>query len=155
MSETWIGITVSGSDITLVNLQFGNNDECVLNDDLTWSLQKGERAAAYAVMYSTVLNYLKENSIDKVVIKKSALSREGINQSHLDAAELRGVVMAAAAKSSCETRVISKAHASRTFGKRNTDEYVKDEIFWTDKSLVPKLRKGSREAAFLIFAARK
>lgn len=155
MSDTWIGIVVASGEITLVNLEFQVDGSPVLNDDTTWALQQGVRPEAYNVMYSRLVNYLRENSVAHIAIKGSALSRGGTKLSHLEAAELRGVVIAACASTNSEVHVVTKAHISRTFGKRKVDEYVSDESFWGDRLLDTQMRKGSREAAMLIFAVRK
>jgi hypothetical protein len=49
---------------------------------------------------------------------------------HLEAAELRGVVLAALATAT-KTVTIQKAKISKTFGKRKADEYLKDDSFWS------------------------
>ena len=79
-------------------------------------------------------------------IKASAVSLGGTKKAHLEAAELRGVALAAAVNV-CEVRAVSKAVTSRTFGSRGVDEYLKDNDYWTGLGLGD-LKKGMREAAF-------
>jgi hypothetical protein len=70
---------------------------------------------------------------------------------HLDAAELRGVVMCAATVSTVQC--LAKNLVSRKFGERKVDEYIKDGGFW-DTNMTGDLRAGSREAAMMLLAAR-
>jgi hypothetical protein len=103
-------------------------------------------------MHQRVSDYVQEHGIVRTVIKASAVSKGGMGKAHLDAAELRGVVMGAAAAAS-ETQCLAKGHISRTFGERNVDAYVADQRFW-EGNVVGALRAGSREAAMLLVAAR-
>jgi hypothetical protein len=70
----------------------------------------------------------------------------GTKMVHLEAAELRGVALAAAA-AVCDVRLVSKAATSRTFGNRGVDDYLRDNKFWTGHGL-DAIKKGAREAAF-------
>lgn len=153
MSENWVGISVASDQIIFVNLGFSSADAIYVNEDTTWKLQQGERPKAYAVMYERICNYLSENEVNHVVIKASALSRGGTRMSHLQSAELRGVVTAAVARTNIPVQVVSKAFVSRNFGERKTDEYVHDEVFW-GQQLGDELRKGSREIALLVLSAK-
>ena len=72
---------------------------------------------------------------------------------HLESAELRGVVIAAA-RSICPVRSVTKATISRRFGERSVDEYVADDEFWSENVQGVHLRAGSREAALLLIADR-
>lgn len=152
MDEVWVGFSVS-SDVIIVGLRV-HDDKFEVVDDQTVGLQKGDRSDAYRVMYGRILNYLREKSIKHVVIKGSVVGAHRTALSHLLAAELRGVVTAAAAQSGAGVRVISKASISKNFGARKADEYVADDSFW-DVTLDAQVRKGSRETALLILAARK
>jgi len=153
MPERWIGIVVSGSTVVVVDAEVPKSGPLVIQADSTWSLQSGDRASAYTVMHQQASDYIRENQIAKAVIKSSALSTGGTKKAHLEAAELRGVVMCAAA-SSTDTELLAKGHMSRTFGSRKVDEYVKDSKFWSAEVSGEKLRIGSREAALLLLAAR-
>ncbi|NOK62676.1 MAG: hypothetical protein GFH27_549293n78 [Chloroflexi bacterium AL-W] len=153
MIERWAGITTSSKSLILVIVEYDDNGPTVI-DDLTWNLQDGPRPHAYRLMYERVVNYLRETSIQHVLLKATALNTRGIKAAHLDAAELRGVVMVAAVQSESEVKVVPKALVSRTFGNRNVDDYIADNDFWINQ-ISGNLRKGSREAALLILAARK
>jgi hypothetical protein len=153
MSEHWVGVTVSGDKIIVVDAQVDTTGPIVVISDLTWKLQAGARSAAYSVMHRQLGDHLGHGSVKRVVIKASAVSRAGGSQAHLNAAELRGVVMAASA-SVTEVVVVAKAQISRTFGARNVDEYLADDGFWTTEVAGVSLRGGSREAALLLLAAR-
>lgn len=152
MDEVWMGFSVT-SDVIIVGLHF-HDDIIEVVEDVTWKLQRGDRTDAYRVMYERILNYLREKGIQHVVIKGSVAGIHGAALSHLYAAELRGVVMAAAAQASSDVRVMSKSTISRSFGTRKVDEYVADNRFW-DSTLETQVRKGSRETALVILAARK
>ncbi len=153
MSEEWVGVSNVSQKLIIVRLRFAGNSIHVV-DDVTWDLQGGERAEAYSVMHERILNYFKENDIQFIVIKSSEVNISGARKVHLEAAELRGVIMAASILLGVPTRVLSKAHVSRTFGERKTGEYVEDDHFW-ENQIQGTLRKGSRETALLILAARK
>ncbi|HVJ78113.1 MAG TPA: hypothetical protein VM620_09780 [Hyphomicrobium sp.] len=123
-----------------------------MSDD-TWKLQNGDKARAYAVLHQRCSDYLRENRVDEVVVKASALTMGTTKLSHLESAEVRGVAIAAAA-TVCPVRELAKAAISRNFGDRKVDEYLKDEAFWADAVAGGRLRKTSREAAMLLVAAR-
>jgi hypothetical protein len=153
MAERWVGVSVSGDRVILVDACVDKAGPIVVLSDQSWKLQNGDRARAYAIMYQQATDYLRDNKVQKVVIKASALSLGSTKLAHLEAAELRGVVMAAAA-SCCEIQALAKAHISRTFGSRKVDEYVKDDKFWATEMAGESLRVGSREAAIVLLAAR-
>lgn len=142
-----------GSDkLTVVDANIPVTGPLTVQFDQTWKLQTGDRSRAYAVVASQVSDYIEANGIERVIIKGSAGSKQAARRAMLEAAELRGVVMCAAS----ETVVVplSKAVISRTFGKRKVDEYVKDDEYWLSAISGAPLRAGSREAAFLLIAAR-
>jgi hypothetical protein len=152
MSERWLGVVVTGDKATLVDAKVPDHGSLVLQADESWSLQVGDRARAYHVMHQRVSDYIREHRITRTVIKASAVTQGAMRKANLDAAELRGVIMCAAAGIS-ETRCLAKGHISRTFGERKVDEYVADASFW-DSKVVGYLRAGSREAAMVLLAAR-
>lgn len=125
--------------------------QLVLQNDETWKMQGGDRATAYKFIGRQCQDYLGANGVSKVFIKASAVSLSGTKVSHLRSAELRGVVMGAAA-SVCEVKEISKAALSRNFGARRVDDYAKDDQFWMTPFTGEKLRVGSREAAIMLLA---
>jgi hypothetical protein len=151
MPERWLGLVVSGDAVTAVDLEVPPTGPLTLQADQSWKLQKGDRAAAYRIMHQRVADYIRDNAVGKAVVKASAVAKGG-GLSHLHSAELRGVVMAAAA-SSTDTQTYSKALVSRTFGERKADEYVSDDDFW-EEQIVGSMRKGSREAALMVLAVK-
>ena len=150
----WVGIAVSGDKVTVVDAEVDNTGPIVVNADQTWKLQKGDRSKAYNVIHQQLVDYLDDNKVDQVVVKASAPSQRGMSKAHLAAAELRGVVMSAAA-SVTAVSVVAKGHISKTFGDRKVDEYLSDNAFWSAEVAVGALRAGSRETALLLLAARK
>jgi hypothetical protein len=157
MPERWLGIVVAGSDrVVAVDAEVPKTGPLVIQADHSCPLQKGQRAAAYSIMHQQVRNYCHEQKIAKVVVKSSAVSQSGrTTKAHLDAAELRGVVIAAAAAEVDKTELRAKGVVSRTFGERKADEYLKDDNFWKREITGGGLRSGSREAALMLLAARK
>jgi len=152
MPDRWLGIVVASDKITMVDVEVPETGRLIIQADNSWPLQKGDRAAAYKVMHQRVADYAKEHNIGRVVIKSSAVSLGGTKKSHLEAAELRGVIMSAAAEAT-QTMCLAKSKISKTFGKRKVDEYIADEGFW-DAEFSGRLRAGSREAAMILLAAR-
>lgn len=125
----------------------------VLADD-TWKVQKGDRTAAYAVLHQQCADYIRENHIEIAIVKASAVTGKGMAKlGMLEAAEVRGVVIAAAA-CACAVKQLKKGSVSKTYGDRNVDEYVADDTFWAENTTGGKLRKMSRETAMLLIAAR-
>lgn len=151
--QTWVGITVAGDSLILVELEICPSDDIKVISDVTWKLQAGSRPQAYSVMYERVSIYLKERNITHIAIKASAVSKNS-TIAHLRSAELRGVVSAAAASSGANVKMVRKADVSKTFGDRKVDEYVSDDSFWNSR-LPDGLRKMSRETALLIISLTK
>jgi len=155
MSVRVVGIVVSGDAATIVDAEMPTDlsDPIVILADNSWRLQKGEKGAAYHVLHQRCADYLRENSISRVVIKASALPTGAAKLGLLNSAELRGVIIAAAA-SVCEIKLLTKASISRTYGERKVDEYIEDDSFWGEQTTGKTLRKLSRESAMLIIANR-
>lgn len=156
MAERWVGFVASGASVVVVDVEVPDDaaEPIIVQSDQTWRLQKGDRAAAYHVLHQQCTNYLEENGADVAIVKSSAvLGGGGMKLAHLEGAEVRGVLIAAAA-SVCEARILSKAVISRTYGDRKVDEYLKDDDFWDEHVEGGDLRTGSREAAMLLIAAR-
>jgi len=151
MLERWVGIVVSGDTLTLVDAEVPKTGPLNLQSDQSWSLQDGDRASAYDIVYRRVRHYIQEHGIARTVVKASALSQGSTRMGHLTSAELRGVVMCAAAASTVQC--LAKNSISRRFGKRKVDAYVKDSNFW-DENIVGDLRAGSSEAAMMLLGAR-
>lgn len=155
MVERCVGFVVVGKAVTLVDAEIpdGADDPLTIVADDTWRLQQGETAPAYAVLHQRCTNYLRENRVGSVVVKASALPTGAPRLGLLTSAEVRGVIIAAAA-SVCEVKIVPKALISRTYGDRKVDEYLQDDDFWDEKTEGGKLRKTSREAAMLVVVAR-
>jgi hypothetical protein len=152
MSERWLGLVVSSDKIIIVDAEVDGKSPLVIQMDDTWSLQEGDRPKAYHVMHQRLADYAKQNNISHAAVKASAVSLRGTKKAHLEAAELRGVVLCALA-SATNVTTDTKANISRNFGERKVDEYLKDKGFWK-KEVKSELRVGSREAAMVILAAR-
>ena len=149
----WVGIVVAGTDVVVVDAEVPEDGPIVIQDDQTMKLPTGPREQAYAHMHQQVASYVRENGIERVIIMASAVSRAGGGAAHLDSAELRGVVTAAAA-AECATEHLAKAKVSKSFGDRKADGYIADTGFW-DENVEGVVRAGSRMAALLLLAARK
>lgn len=152
MSNRQLGLVVSGDKVVAVDAEVPDTGPLEIRADLSWPLQSGDRATAYSTMYKQVSQYVSEEKIEAVIVKESAVSLGGTKKAHLESAELRGVVIAAAAAFT-DVLTIPKARISKTFGNRKVDEYVKDDSFWQNH-VKGKLRGGSREAALLLLAHR-
>jgi hypothetical protein len=153
MPDRWIGVVVASDRVTAVDAEVPDSGPLVIQADHSWPLQKGDRASAYRVLHQQVADYCREHEIKRAVIKASAVNRGGTTKAHLEAAELRGVVISASA-TVADTQMMAKATISRTFGKRKVDDYIADNNFWTREIIGIALRIGSREAAMVLLAAR-
>ena len=150
MADRWVGIVASGDKVTMVDAEVPASGPLVVQMDQTLKLQSGDRSAAYNTLYHQLTNYFGEQKIARVIVKASAVAK-GSGLAHLNSAEVRGVVMAAAA-SVCATQSLAKATISKGFGKRKVDEYISDDQFWDDNFTGTNLRTGSREAAILLIS---
>lgn len=152
MGERWLGIVVSSNKVIVVIADVDGASAPNVTFDATWSLQTGDRYQAYAVMYRRIADLAMTKEVTRAVVKESAVSRSGTTKAHLEAAELRGVVLAALA-SATQTQVLSKSAISRKFGTRKADEYLSDDVFWQTATAGTPIRIGSREAALVLVAA--
>lgn len=150
------GFVVSGETVKVVVAEVPSDldDPISVEFDETWSLQSGAREPALHVLHQRCASFLKEKQIKAVVLKASAVSRAPASLALLRSAELRGVIIAAAA-SQAQVKSLAKGVMSRNYGNRKVDEYLDDESFWQEKTEGALLRKGSREAALLILASRE
>lgn len=155
MSKYRAGVVVGGESVTVVYAEVSSdaNDPIVVISDNTIKLQKGERGEALSVMYARCVDLFTQTKTESAVIKASALSMSGMKLAALASAEVRGVVIAAAA-SKTAVAMLAKAKVSKTYGERKVDEYLSDDSFWAAKAIGIKLKKSSREAAMLIIASR-
>ncbi len=156
MTERCMGITVEGSTVTIVEAQLPDDPDAPIEIVLgtKWDLQDGEPAAAYAVMSRRCTNFVKENGIKRIFVKATTAPLGRVKVAPLlSSAELRGVVIAAAA---CvgQVTLITKQHISRTYGDQSFDEYCKDDGFWAAQTTGVQLRKFCRPAAMIIVAGR-
>lgn len=152
MSEQWMGVVTSGSQLNAVHLEL-NDDNAVLTNQFTWKTQSGDEPLAYAAMYERVKEYIENNKIKYVVIKASAVGKNKPTLAHLKAAEMRGIICVASVAGGATTKLVQKGTISRTFGERKVDDYVKDDSFWDDQ-ILGELTKGRREAALLVLSQR-
>jgi hypothetical protein len=150
------GFVVSGETVKVVVAKVPSDldDPISVEFDETWSLQSGAREPALHVLHQRCASFLKEKQIKAAVLKASAVSRAPASLALLRSAELRGVIIAAAA-SQAQVKSLAKGVMSRNYGNRKVDEYLDDESFWQEKTEGALLRKGSREAALLILASRE
>lgn len=156
MTKRWLGIVVAGEVVTAVDAEVPSDadDPITVLSDTTWKLQAGERGLALSVLHQRCAGYVREHKIDLVLVKASAVPLKGpARLALLESAEVRGVVMAAAA-SITTVKILAKSVVSRTYGDRKVDEYLSDDDFWDSRTSGAKLRKTSREAAMLVLAAR-
>ena len=155
MAGRWLGLSTSKEAVTVVDAEIPDDGgPIVIIADDSWRVQKGDRAAAYSVLHQQCADYLKENGINAVFVKASAVTGQGSAKlGLLTSAEVRGVVLAAAG-ALCPVKALSKAVISKTYGNRKVDEYVADDAFWAAETTGGKLRKMSRETAMLLIAAR-
>lgn len=155
MTKKIVSFLVSGDVVKVVSATVPQDPAkpITIQSDDSWHLQKGDRGQALAVMHQRCSDYLTENPCDMVLVKASAVAGSA-GLSLLTSAEVRGVVIAAAASKAKKLDIVSKAVISRTYGTRKVDEYVKDDAFWDAQTTGAALRKSSREAAMLIIAKR-
>lgn len=155
MSKYRAGVVVVGESVTVVHAEVPSdpNDPIVVISENNLKLQSGERGEALAVMYARCVDLFTQTKTESAIIKASALSMSGVKLAALASAEVRGVVIAAAA-SRAAVAILSKARISKTYGDRKVDEYLADDSFWAAKAVGIKLKKSSREAAMLIIASR-
>lgn len=156
MSKRQASFVISGDDVKVVVAQVpaDPDDPISIEYDQTWKLQSGPREPALHMLHQRCASFLREKQVASVLLKASAAPRSAATLALLHSAEVRGVVIAAAA-SVTEVKTMAKNVISRTYGERKVDDYVKDDSFWTAKTTGSSLRAGSREAAMLIIASRK
>ncbi len=144
-------VVVSEKIVLAEGLINGDGTVTVVKDE-TFDLEKGDRQLAYVVMHKRIKDRLSQG-IDQVLLKASSGGQNAATSAVLHAAELRGVFLSAV-PDGLPVRQLQKNSLSRTFGSRKVDEYLKDDTFFAEKFGGASLRKGSREAAFLLLSAR-
>lgn len=147
--QHWVGFDVSSNAVVVVEFHVPTSGAATVEYDDSWGLQTGRRPAAYQVMYDRVGTYLGGKTIDGVAIMGSAPSKFAATGGLLDGAELRGVVAAASAAVTKNVILRSKGSLSRSSNRGKVELYTKDDHYWTE-SVNGKLRKGSREIAYLV-----
>lgn len=147
-----ISAVVTSEKIILVEGSYNDDDTVTVIKDETLDLEDGDRQLAYVVMHKRIADRLSQN-IQHVVLKASAGGKYAAKTGVLHSAELRGVFLSAV-PSKVEVTQVQKNTVSRTYGSRKVDEYVKDDEFIKKHFGGTVLRKGSREAAVLLLAAR-
>jgi len=157
MSERCVGMVVEGETVWVVDADVPEDPELPVNilADNKWNLQDGDRATALSVMLRRCASHIKENKVICAYVMASGapLGRARV-EPLLKSAELRGVVIAAAAQHAVVKMVLKKA-VSRTFGDQKFDEYCKDDAFWKAHTTGKALRKTSRPAAMVVVAGRQ
>lgn len=153
MHDSIVGFSNSSDKVIVVGLEFREETAEVFIDDI-WKLPIGDRAEAYCAIQERIVNELRERKIKKVAIKGSVLPAGSTQLAHLYTAELRGVIMAAAAQAQAHPTMITKTTMSKKFGERKTAEYIADPEFWSN-NVSGKLKTGSRETAMIVLMAHK
>src|SRR4051794_2940549 len=105
MANRLVGVTVGSDLVCVVLLTHDAGDKFTHEDDTKIHLQKGERSGAYNVIHGQFSDYVRQHKANAVCIKGSAVSINGRSMAHLEAAELRGVVRAAASSTGVEVRM--------------------------------------------------
>src|SRR4051812_12250603 len=116
MVKREVGIVVVGDTVTVVDAEVPDDKTQAITivADTTWTLQAGERGSAYDVLARRCVNFLRENGIQRAIMKASATTRGSATIALLHSAELRGVVIAAAA-SVAAVKTLAKNHISRNY----------------------------------------
>jgi hypothetical protein len=99
MTKRWLGLGASKDGVIYVDVQVPDDDgPIVVVADDNWKIQKGDRSGAYSVLHQQCADYIRENHIQDVVVKASAVMGKGAAKlGMLHSAEVRGVIIAAAA----------------------------------------------------------
>jgi len=143
-----VAAVVSSDSIILVEGEHNTDGTVTISKDETLDLEEGPRHKAYAVMAKRVKDRLGVG-VETLVLKASSGGQYAAKTAILHAAELRGVFLSAIPP---QIEVIQRQKKTISKGRsRKMDDYIKDDAFFADNVYGAKLRKGSREAAFLIF----
>lgn len=144
---TSVAAIVASDAIILVEGECNADGTVTVIKDETLDLEPGDRRKAYAIMVTRIRDRLK-NGVDTVILKASSGGQFAAKTVVLHAAELRGVFLSAVPS---EVEVVQRQKKAVSKGRsRKVDDYLKDDAFFSTKFDGAKLRKGSREAAFLI-----
>jgi hypothetical protein len=141
-----VGVVVGSTKIIMVEGEKNGGGTVSLIKDEVFNLEKGDRHIAYVAMYKRINDRL-QHGVDRVVLKASSAGKFTGSQAALLAAELRGVLLSAVPPTikveQEHTKNLSKA------GSRKVVDYTKDDVWW-DEHFSGDVRKGNREAAYLI-----
>lgn len=146
------GVTVGSRGVTVV-IGDVSGDVVTIESDSTHNLHQGARPAAYRLMRERLSQTFAAAGLSKVIFKGSAPGQRNATRGLLESAELRGVCMSAV-PDGIEVKVIDKGNVSRNFGSRKFDEYTSDDDYWSKNFSGKNVRRGSRDAAFLLMVAR-
>lgn len=156
MPKRVIGLSAFKDKVVFIDGEIPDDTDepFIVLSDGTWKIQSGDRAAAYQVLHQQCADYIREAGIEEAIVKASAVMSKGSARlGMLHTAEVRGVLIAAAA-SVCRVVQVQKGTVSRTYGERKVDEYIEADDFWEEHTVGEPLRKGSREVAMLVIASR-
>ncbi|MBY3193685.1 hypothetical protein [Rhizobium laguerreae] len=143
------GVVVGSEKIVIVEGTKNLDGTVTLVKDEVFTLEKGDRHIAYGAMHKRITDRMS-HGIAEVILKASSAGKFTGTQGALLAAELRGVfisaVPSAIAVKQEHVKNLSKA------GSRKVGDYTKDEVWWNEH-FAGDVRKGNREAAYLILGA--
>jgi hypothetical protein len=148
MTCSGIAVGADYADIIIVDAE-PNQDKMTLLVSRKLQLQDGNKAKSFRALGDQLANILRESKVVELFIKKSAAGRH-VGLSHLEAAEMRGMVLYLAS-SITQVTAINPTVLSKTFGKRKPKEYLKDDAYWNDRNLAV-LEKQYRDPCLLIIA---
>lgn len=146
-----IAAVVTSEKIVLAEGVVNEDNTVTIIKDETFDLEDGDRQLAYVVMSRRVRDRLSQG-IERVLLKASSGGQNAATLAILHAAELRGVFLSSV-PDDVPVQQLQKNALSRA-GSRKVDEYLKDDKYFRDNFGGAPLRKGSREAAFLLLSAR-
>ena len=143
-----VGVVVQSTKLILVEGKVEPDGTITLIKDETMNLETGDRTTALKNMHRRVIDRLSEG-VDKVVVKASSGGQYMAKTAVLHAAELRGVFLSAVPNNVVVVQKHSKS-VSRAKSQKIGD-YLKDDDYFEENFSGVALRKGSREAALLMF----
>lgn len=155
MPERCVGIVVEGGRVIVVDADIPDDPDkpIVVQHADKWNLQAGDQAGAYAFMWKRCVNHIRERGVSRAFVKASSATRNAATKALLASAELRGVIIAAAA-SEVPVSQMAKEHISKHYGDQTFDEYCKDDQFWDEHTTGGDLKKYCRPAAMVLIAGR-
>lgn len=143
-----VGVVVVFKKLILVEGKIETDGSITLIKDETMNLETGERSTALRNMHQRIFDRLSEG-VDKVVLKASSGGQFAAKTTILHAAELRGVFLSAIPNN---IKVVETHSKSVSRGKsQKMSDYLSDDGYFSKNFSGVTLRKGSREAALLMF----